>query len=220
MPDRIGRRTPVTPAQPQHERARQVVRDQLIPLWETSQAQPIVVPPTFRLQPHNAANRDFLSRRDIGTDNRWAREHTRLSQGFSRDRVHIARPYSEQVPTLVFELEVPNGTYEIGAYSAILPGDPLRGSSFTYTVPGYHPEPQLVFIDVPEHGSPVDYVLGLGTFTITGNRFEIHVGAGRPEDNAVFGHLMFRTVGAEALQLSAEELDQQQEQLRALGYVE
>jgi hypothetical protein len=87
-------------------------------------------------------------------------------------------------------------------------------------VRGTDETPKIARLEPTADGTPRKALIPLGQYTVSDGRFRIWIIVGNPEDNAVVGHLMFTQADAASPELSIDEIEQSNERLRALGYVE
>ncbi len=217
MPDRAGARRPISPDASQRSRALTVLHDTLLPSWQSVEAQPVEVPPWFRLQLGRPYDRSVATDDPDPRDGKWTRKRSRFATAAYHDVLYVAHPATEPVPALLFARPVPNGEYYVAAYCATQPADPPRGASFSYTIPAPGATARIVGLPAPAPGTIAEAWLELGTVRVTDGQFALWVDPGNPEDDAVIGHLIFRTSSSAA---PIESFDEQRERMEALGYAE
>jgi arylsulfatase len=214
MPDRVGQRQTITPDPEQAEQARALLRDFFGPLWVAEKGLPEEVPPLFRVTLRPPSNKDAVANTLNATDNRWTPVPTRFASKTYSDNLYVASAGTETPPDIDFLSKVPNGEYHVTAYCAVVSTSPGRRVSFSYTFNHKNDADKIARLGPNVAENWVD----LGTVTVTDGWFRLRVGVGHPGDDAVIGHLLFRTAAGTAS--APDEIERRREELEALGYVQ
>jgi len=216
MPDLLGSRRPGRPSASQRRRARAIVRERLVPLWERKEARPKAAPPYAELN-HGLLGRggEVVEQLDP-TDGKWTRYELK-EEGFVSYELLVAFPGEETVPRLSFRRRIPPGTYEVRLQLKTLEvAGEAREVSFAFRADGE--DAFRTFSLEPGEGERWVF---LGVYRIDG-AFEYEIGPGRADALASAGRLRLIRAdsGAAAEPMSPKQWQEEQERLRALGYVD
>jgi hypothetical protein len=198
------------------------VKQVLDPQWALASAQPPEVPSLFQITLNRGRSRDALAPAGAPDpeDDLWSIQSSAVASMTVPDNIFVASPPSEDPPPLVFHRALPNGTYAVEAFIAILPDEPVRASSVSYSVPGRGGASGVARLAPPPEGGETYGYVPLGDFEVSDDLFRLKIGVGDQNDNAVIGHLLFRRTDVAAGSDSPEAIRTREERLRALGYVD
>jgi arylsulfatase A-like enzyme len=212
-PDRLGHRRDVLSQAPEvAEEMRSYLEERILPLWKRYERLPRSSPRLFvvgmpgRAEPREAyvvsGLEDSSSR-----DDKWTLGTTSI------------RSFADQedAPPLRLVLEVPHGTYDVDIE---VPSGFRAGRLGSAVLVRAEDETlfRKVIADAPD--TVTSRYVGLGRYVIGDGRFEVELDEADREHLAAVKSFRFRPPGASAAHESDAERSRQEQQLRALGYIQ
>lgn len=219
MPDRLGARRPAQVSAERWAQVRALMAGPIEQGWQAHDSRPVEVPPYFGIMQGGTVTPNAESTELDFHDNRWTRKRARTAMRLGESTLLITDPASEQAPTMVMGIAVPNGTYQVSLYATTAPARGTgRGVSFQFEKYPEEPEFRMFSIPAPSSDEPNTAWLDLGTYTITDRSFRYMLKPGRPEDLTVVGSFRFTRSDAVGKGPSEEELREELLRLKATGY--
>lgn len=218
VPDHVGKRREILNQEPDVAALmRQRVREDLMPLWEAYNNLPYDDPPPFEefvdfdsvtIEPPEA----WVERppwQGSWIDNKWARHGKTLR----------SCAWQEDAPPLTLRVDVPNGRYRVlmNVISTQINGHPA--SAFVVKTENDAAFKKIVSSQEGE-GYKVYRYMDIGEHEITDGTFNITLDEGDRNYWAILRGFRFVPIREGIEALSIEELEQREEQLRALGYLD